>query len=334
MTAKTSTTLTIKNKPVSIKTTAAATTTTTMTTTTTTTATATTTTTRHKAGRRNGRIYFRTTSSIELRPVVGERPNKGILTVLTLEDSIRQADENRRKLELVKAKAKEASKPSFRKKLMRLWSSSRLTMLSSRNLGEEQQQQSPMLEEGKAGAFSRQHSTVGNSETTADSNELPRSRKSVTFRNVLIREYHIRVDEHPGVSKGPAVGITSEFDQFEPVSVDDYEEAHPERLRPRDLKMTMADRLELLKHAGVSPAEIQEAQKRSTIARINRRKTVYFLKNEAKEEKREETREKLRRKRGKWLRKIFGRRGPLTEEEQQDELWDEAQHADISPRTQ
>lgn len=138
----------------------------------------------------------------------------------------------------------------------------------------------------------------------------------VHFKDLTIREYDIIPDTNPGIKgKGPSVGLDWGFKELPTVDVDTYEKTRPPRLKLKDIKMTLKERMALLQESGATEEEIREATERIQKAKEERKETMRNMYKEKCELKRESFFKGM--KKALRLRK--------TTETMQDELWDNAQ---------
>lgn len=241
----------------------------------------------HNGGRRHGRVYTESTQSVKLRPVKGGQPVRSIMKVGSLEDSLRSAP-------------KEGP-------LHKLWSRSILSRKSSSEVTAEL-------------SYASDFSLAAEGEAKVDDTTSPEPQRTVRYDAVHMRAYPILVEDNPGVSKGPAIGIGWQFDELETIRVEEFENNHPPRRKLREIKMSQKARLELLRKSGIPQAEVDRSIKRSNAARKKRRKTIASFKTTAKVEENlqslnDNIKTKLRLKR--------------TDEKEEEALWDKAQ---ITPK--
>jgi predicted aminopeptidase len=141
-----------------------------------------------------------------------------------------------------------------------------------------------------------------------------RSKVGVKFHQLSIREYQVNVDDNPAVTKGPAIALSWEYREQEPVSVEQYEENKGPRADMKELQLTLKERIQLARASGATEKEIMRMTKRATISRNKRRRTLENQENF----KTQEALERFFRTK----RKIGLRRGY---EDEEDKLWDNAQ---------
>jgi hypothetical protein len=114
----------------------------------------------------------------------------------------------------------------------------------------------------------RRH-TVGSCETTTS--------KRFGFGTITIREYGRVLGDNVTVM-GPPIGLSWQHQDEIVYDLVEYDEACKETRRTQsELKMPMKHRETILKEGGYSRQEIQEAVKRSNIARNQRKRTVETL---------------------------------------------------------
>lgn len=86
------------------------------------------------------------------------------------------------------------------------------------------------------------------------------TRKSVTFGDIEVREYRRIVGDHPDVKVGPPISIGWDFYENEPKSLDEFEEARPQRRK--NLRLSSITRKNLLHNVFQIPEEeIRQAEK-------------------------------------------------------------------------
>lgn len=257
-------------------------------------------------------------SSIVLKPFVGVRPVKSCLKVLTLEDSLST-------IEL--QEEKEHKERSFRKGVSRIFENLTKSNGPTTDIGDKVSPDTE-LQATKAEdlsysidelltAFDKSESTletvlIDDSYSLTQSQDRP---SKVRFNEVLIREYASMVDINPGVSRGPAMGLSWEYAEIKAITVDDWELCHPPRREMREMKMTMNERMDVLRASGHSRNEILQMIKATNIARNQRKATLERMKLAGTQAKVERL--------GRAAMRFIGLRGTTADE--LDDLWEHAQ---------
>jgi hypothetical protein len=99
----------------------------------------------------------------------------------------------------------------------------------------------------------------------------------VRFSNVSIREYSVIVGDNPGGMYGPPLSIGWEYGNEVTLDVMDYEQQRPPRRKGREMLIPAEVRVERLRDAGYSRAEIVSLTKPVNVARSQRKKTLDTL---------------------------------------------------------
>jgi hypothetical protein len=85
-------------------------------------------------------------------------------------------------------------------------------------------------------------------------------RPTVTFDSIQIREYNQTVGDNPSVSIGPPICLDWDFEELEPISVNDYEDHRGLRRTMRQMMMSFHQRRKVLMWLyGFSEQQVEEA---------------------------------------------------------------------------
>jgi len=108
--------------------------------------------------------------------------------------------------------------------------------------------------------------------------ELHRKETKVSFSNVNIQEYQSTICDNPSCRLGPPVSLDWKIENSYVVDVDAFETGRGE---PRDMKNMVLDcetRINIVDDSGCSKPDIYEMMKSVRKTRIQRKKTLTFLK--------------------------------------------------------
>lgn len=99
-----------------------------------------------------------------------------------------------------------------------------------------------------------------------------KGQKNVSFGSIVIRQYSVSLGDNPTCSYGFPVQLDWRYKEVGTISVDEYEDAiGPRRRRSmRQLVLSSHDRRDMLKAAGYSLTEMQQAQRSVNIAKRQR----------------------------------------------------------------
>jgi len=108
--------------------------------------------------------------------------------------------------------------------------------------------------------------------------EQPKKRNNkhskVSFGTVEIREHGVTIGDNPGGFAGVPLTIEWEYQVCSNFSINDYEQNRPQRRTASQMNMPQTIRNEMLRRAGHSRGEIQDATKNVNISRRRRQRTV------------------------------------------------------------
>jgi len=107
---------------------------------------------------------------------------------------------------------------------------------------------------------------------------LDPSHRSVSFRDVIIREYEQILGDNPAVSYGPPISLDWKYQEVGIIPVDEYEDARKKRRNLRQMMMNYYQRKNTLMFCyGVTEQEMKRVDRE--IARIQRSRdiTKYFI---------------------------------------------------------
>jgi hypothetical protein len=145
----------------------------------------------------------------------------------------------------------------------------------------------------------------------------PPRRKKVRFHEVEIREFERIPGDNPSVAAGPAISLAWDHHEVGVLGVHEYEMSRPPRRNYKEIQMPAATRIKLLKKAGHSPQDIQRSK--DEVARERRNRTTSAAMQEF--ETLQIAKESLGRK---WRRWRKGKSSVDEHEDEQDELWKNA----------
>lgn len=114
----------------------------------------------------------------------------------------------------------------------------------------------------------------------------PSPRRSVTFSDIIIREYPYEIGDNPGSRTGPALTLKWNYVNERTFTVDGYEKSRPYDYRRlfHEMLIPPSVRMEILRTAGYSRAEIIKGTRIVNIVRSQRRRTLDMLKSSDIEE--------------------------------------------------
>lgn len=96
--------------------------------------------------------------------------------------------------------------------------------------------------------------------------------RNVSFGNLEAREYNVELSTHPSCSYGPPIQLAWDYQQHEPISLDDYENVKEPR-EMHDLVLSYNVRRHLLmQRAGYSPTDLEQAMRE--VDRVKRERMV------------------------------------------------------------
>lgn len=98
--------------------------------------------------------------------------------------------------------------------------------------------------------------------------------KGVSFGVIEIREHAITLGDNPGSLGGPPITISWQAQDHTSLLVDEYERMRPTRRTIAEMNIPETIRADMLRKAGHTRAEIQQAIKAANIARRQRKQTV------------------------------------------------------------
>lgn len=102
--------------------------------------------------------------------------------------------------------------------------------------------------------------------------------KSVRFGNVAIRHYSQTLGDNPSCSYGPPVQLDWDFEENDPLSVDNYEDKRAPRRSPRQMVLSFYLRKNLLMfYYGVSEDEIKVCKRQIKREKLHRSLTASSL---------------------------------------------------------
>jgi hypothetical protein len=107
---------------------------------------------------------------------------------------------------------------------------------------------------------------------------MKRIRSSVSFHEINLRYYDQTIGDHPNTSYGPPIALDWNYEETEPIHIDEYEENRGSRRTLRQLMVNYYTRKDLLMLTyGHSEEEVKQATKASNKASFQRGVTKYFL---------------------------------------------------------
>lgn len=113
----------------------------------------------------------------------------------------------------------------------------------------------------------------------------PKRRRTVVFNEIHIRNYDQTVGDNPSVSYGPPIQLDWNYQEAEPISVDDYENNRGPRRNTRQMLLNYYNRINLLTYRfGVTEQELACAEKEVNKVKLGRSITKYFLPTQKVEE--------------------------------------------------
>lgn len=128
------------------------------------------------------------------------------------------------------------------------------------------------------GAVSGEEKEQSERRHTIAEGELAGKTTRLRWANIIIREYPRVLGDNVTVM-GPPIGLDWEYQDEIVYDLAEYDDAMQNSRRTQsELKMPSKHRLEILKQGGFSKIDIQNAVKRSNIARNQRKRTVETLK--------------------------------------------------------
>ena len=92
------------------------------------------------------------------------------------------------------------------------------------------------------------------------SNSLKKNGKKVSFTNLQIREYELKLGDHPSCRSGPPITIGWNFSQKEDVSLDTVVDDDARKTKPRK-KVDASTRYEMLRSVGYTNSEILQSDR-------------------------------------------------------------------------
>jgi hypothetical protein len=117
---------------------------------------------------------------------------------------------------------------------------------------------------------------INEEEKTSQSSRSP----TVRFSQLEIRLYKVIPETNPSVSIGPAIGLDWTYEAIPAMPLDVYEESRPPRLDLDDVQLSLNERMKILREAGSTNEEIEEAIRKSDQAREERYMTLRNMRNE------------------------------------------------------
>ena len=109
-----------------------------------------------------------------------------------------------------------------------------------------------------------------------DCSERPRS--SVAFGSIMIRSYSQTLGDNPSVSYGPPIQLDWDYEEHEPLEVDQYEDNRPPRRSPRQMVLSYYHRKNVLTWKyGVSDDELKTSKKQIKREKLRRTITITAL---------------------------------------------------------
>mmetsp|Transcript_19633 Transcript_19633/g.29126 ORF Transcript_19633/g.29126 Transcript_19633/m.29126 type:complete len:346 (-) Transcript_19633:186-1223(-) len=110
-------------------------------------------------------------------------------------------------------------------------------------------------------------------------NQTPRRKlnargKGVAFSVIEIREHAITIGDNPGSLGGAPITIEWQAQDHMCIAVDEYERMRPHRRTVAEMNIPETIRADLLRKAGHTRGQIQQATKAANIARRHRKQTV------------------------------------------------------------
>jgi hypothetical protein len=105
-----------------------------------------------------------------------------------------------------------------------------------------------------------------------------RRTSGVIFKDVLIREYHQTVGDNPCVSYGPPISLDWDYEEFESVTLDEYEGSRGQRRNLRQMILSYYQRRNVLSwQYGVSPEDLKLAKRKANKCKSERAVTNFLL---------------------------------------------------------
>jgi hypothetical protein len=105
-----------------------------------------------------------------------------------------------------------------------------------------------------------------------------RPRSSVAFGSIIIRSYSQTLGDNPSVSYGPPIQLDWDYEEHEPLKVDDYEDNRPPRRTPRQMVLSFYHRKNILTWKyGVSEEELKSSKKQIKREKFRRNITITAL---------------------------------------------------------
>ena len=118
---------------------------------------------------------------------------------------------------------------------------------------------------------------VESSPQLGESDESSSMKRNVSFHKIMIRDYDMTLGDNPSCVSGTPVGLDWEYQEQEPLPVDDYESSRPERRTRREMMLGWDQRQHILRGAGVSRGEMKHAAQQVNRVRRQRAATATLL---------------------------------------------------------
>ncbi len=104
------------------------------------------------------------------------------------------------------------------------------------------------------------------------------SRNSVAFGTILIRSYSQTLGDNPSVSYGPPIQLDWDYEEHDPMELDQYEDNRPLRRTPRQMVLSYYHRKNVLTWKyGVTEDELKSAKKQVKREKLLRNITITAL---------------------------------------------------------
>mmetsp|Transcript_7604 Transcript_7604/g.10152 ORF Transcript_7604/g.10152 Transcript_7604/m.10152 type:complete len:257 (-) Transcript_7604:176-946(-) len=149
------------------------------------------------------------------------------------------------------------------------------------------------------------------------------AKHSVSFSMIEVRKYERTLGDHPCVSSGAPVALGWRYNQYDGMSVDEYEKTREPALQKEQMRIPHEVRVQmLLEHAQISAREVKEAELSAQKARKEMVKSIKKAKA-ARSNHLEEMKETAKRKLGRVVR-------GTGKKQEEDELWRNAHYAAVA----
>lgn len=145
----------------------------------------------------------------------------------------------------------------------------------------------------------RSRSTPCTNSEAATEAQVRRRATGVVFHEVLIRNYEQTIGDNPSVSYGPPISLDWEYEEAEPITLDEYEKNRGPRRNTRQMMLNYYNRRNLLTwRCGATEEEMNAAEKEGNKVKGQRSITKAFLPAQKFEEVFQSIRRKTKRMAG------------------------------------